>query len=275
MSAHVDVASYALGVLDDDDGLEFEQHLAECDACAEELESLLPVVDLLPDVDVAILTRGPALAPVGGPLHAARSAGTGVPGSHRLRGGALARRAPVARLAAAAVFMAALAGGGVVAAGYGFGTGRETAVRPTDGSAAGTVGTGPRATPDGGLNPIDGTVGGPGEELPPAERLSATDPTSGVRADAELQSTPFGTQVSFAVSRVRGPLVCRLVAVRTTGEFEVLSTWNVPAPGYGTAEQPRALRLQAATALPRANITSLQVQAVDRAGRARPLVTLA
>src|SRR4051794_7869828 len=55
MKGHYDVAAYALGVLDEPDCSHFEEHLATCDACAEELESMLPVVDLLGDVDVGAL----------------------------------------------------------------------------------------------------------------------------------------------------------------------------------------------------------------------------
>ncbi|HEX8345147.1 MAG TPA: zf-HC2 domain-containing protein, partial [Actinoplanes sp.] len=48
---HFDVAAYALGVLDANDAARFEDHLIDCPTCAMELESLLPVVDLLSDLD--------------------------------------------------------------------------------------------------------------------------------------------------------------------------------------------------------------------------------
>ena len=48
---HFDVAAYALGVLDERDAARFEDHLIECTACALELETLLPVVNVLADVD--------------------------------------------------------------------------------------------------------------------------------------------------------------------------------------------------------------------------------
>src|ERR1700750_560612 len=37
---HADVASYALDALDPDEEREFEEHLASCEACREELASL-------------------------------------------------------------------------------------------------------------------------------------------------------------------------------------------------------------------------------------------
>ena len=52
---HFDVASYALGVLDERDASRFEDHLIDCPTCAIELESLLPVVDILSDVDADAL----------------------------------------------------------------------------------------------------------------------------------------------------------------------------------------------------------------------------
>src|SRR5512138_1711008 len=49
--AHLDVASYALGVLDPEDVERFEEHLVVCDPCAAELEALLPVTRILAQVD--------------------------------------------------------------------------------------------------------------------------------------------------------------------------------------------------------------------------------
>ncbi|WP_238450628.1 zf-HC2 domain-containing protein [Micromonospora sp. 4G55] len=48
---HMDVAAYALGVLDEQDTERFEEHLATCWACAAELETMVPVVGLLSDID--------------------------------------------------------------------------------------------------------------------------------------------------------------------------------------------------------------------------------
>ena len=48
---HMDVAAYALGVLDAQDAERFEEHLATCWACAAELETMVPVVGLLSGID--------------------------------------------------------------------------------------------------------------------------------------------------------------------------------------------------------------------------------
>jgi hypothetical protein len=48
---HWDVAGYALGVLDERSAARFEEHLAACPLCVDELESLLPTVALMSEVD--------------------------------------------------------------------------------------------------------------------------------------------------------------------------------------------------------------------------------
>jgi len=48
---HWDVAGYALGVLDERSATRFEEHLASCPLCVEELEALLPTVALMSQVD--------------------------------------------------------------------------------------------------------------------------------------------------------------------------------------------------------------------------------
>jgi hypothetical protein len=93
-----------------------------------------------------------------------------------------------------------------------------------------------------------------------------------VTASVGFEPKDWGTQVSFAVSNVKGPLTCRLVAVRTDGNSEVLSTWTVGDKGWGTAAQPEPLLLQAATALPRADIAHIQVQSIDSKGATETLV---
>ena len=103
--------------------------------------------------------------------------------------------------------------------------------------------------------------------------MASTDARSGVRLDAALEPKDWGTQVQFAVSNIKGPLTCRLVAVRTDGGSEVLSTWTVGEKGWGTAGCQEPLLLPAVTALPRADIAHLQVQSVAANGSTETLVT--
>ena len=248
---HFDVASYALGVLDERDAARFEDHLIDCPTCAIELESLLPVVDILSDVDADALVAteqsrrdGIMLKQMIGEVkHERRRAN-----SRRLYS-----------LAAAVVVFAMLSIGALFAGGQWLGT--SDPASPTQQQ---------RSSKQLDPLPVDGSgIGGP--DLV-GERMTNTDPRSNVTADVALESKDWGTQVSFAVSNIKGPLICRLVLVRTNGNQEVLSTWKVGDKGWGTAAQPEPLLLQAVTALPRDEIAHLQIQSVDAKGTGEALV---
>jgi len=249
---HFDVASYALGVLDERDASRFEDHLIDCPTCAIELESLLPVVDILSDVDADALVAteqsrrdGIMLKQMIGEVK-------------RERRRANSRR--LYTLAAAVVVFAMLSIGALFAGGQWLG-GSDPA-SPT------------RQRSSKQLDPLPLAEGGTGIGGPDlvGERMTNTDPRSGVTADVALESKDWGTQVSFAVSNIKGPLTCRLVVVRTDGASEVLSTWKVGDKGWGTAAQPDPLLLQAVTALPREDIAHLQIQSVDDKGASEALV---
>jgi hypothetical protein len=259
-SDHWDVASYALGVLDQTDTERFEDHLATCWACAAELESMLPVVDLLADVD-------PAALPV-----VEKSTSDGVmldrmmvAVSHDRR---QARRTQLLSLAAGVVLLVMLTVGALFAGGRWLAK-PEVVAQPPAPSASRTGPPVKEPFPTG--TPGSG-IGGP--DAPDGEKLSATDDGTGVRADLILEAKPFGTQVSFALTQLPGPRICRLVVLRKSGSAEVVSTWTVPVTGYGTGSQPQPLTLQAATAVPRNDIDRVQVQSVDEKGIATPLVTV-
>jgi hypothetical protein len=256
---HFDVAAYALGVLDDRDAARFEDHLIECPACAIELESLLPVVDILADVDADALVAteqsrrdGQVLTMMIGEVKKER---------HR----ANSRR--LYSLAAAVVVFAMLSIGALFAGGQWFApdTTGNTAGAPTP------VASASRGSDQ--LDPLPLSDGlGIGGTALTGEPFSGTDPRTGVRATVALEKKDWGTQISFAVSNIKGPLTCRLVAVRTDGNTEVLTTWSVGEKGWGTAANPAPLLLQAVTALPRDDIAHLQVQSVDAKGTTSTLV---
>lgn len=248
---HFDVAAYALGVLDPNDAARFEDHLIDCATCAMELESLLPVVDLLSDIDADSIVATEQSRNDGMVLHKM------IGEVSRERRRANSRR--LYSLAAAVVVFAMLSIGALFAGGKWF-TGEQ-------GSPV-TAQT-PNSTQ---LDPL--TPGGIGGKDPVlrGERIAGSDPRSGVRLDAGLQKKDWGTQVSFLVSNIKGPLTCRLVAVRTNGGQEVLSTWKVGDKGWGTTAQPAPLMLQAATALQRGDIAHLMVQSIDGNGTTEPLV---
>ncbi|BFU43076.1 zf-HC2 domain-containing protein [Krasilnikovia sp. MM14-A1004] len=249
---HFDVAAYALGVLDERDAARFEDHLIDCPTCAVELESFLPVVDVLSEVDADALvateqSRRDGLVlkqMIGEVRHERRRAN-----SRRLYS-----------LAAAVVVFAMLSIGALFAGAKWFAPQQPTTPVAQRGPSQ--------------LDPLPLTDDGPGIGGPDltGERFGGSDPRSGVRADVALEKKDWGTQVSFAVSNIKGPRTCRLVAVRTDGGSEVLTTWTVPEKGWGTAENPKPLLLQAVTALPRDDIAHLQVQSVDDKGAAETLV---
>jgi len=250
---HRDVASYALGVLDERDTERFEEHLATCSECIVELESLLPVVDVLAEVDSRDFLLVERADPDDGLFDRVLSA----VGEDRRR----ARRSRrLYTLAAAVVLVAMLTGLGLFVSTQGIGP--EV---PSAGPTTGTVGPSGSGTPGPG-------IGGP--DLPAGERFSVTDRASGLSAELVVGSAPFGTRISFALSKLSGPRTCRLVVVPRNGPNEAVSSWTVPTPGYGTTAQPRPLNLQATTFMPRDEMKQLQVQEVKEDGSTSVLLTV-
>ncbi|RKN19680.1 RNA polymerase subunit sigma [Micromonospora musae] len=254
---HMDVAAYALGVLDEQDTERFEEHLAACWACAAELETMVPVVGMLSGIDGETMT-------------ALEQTATDPRLLDRTLGAVRAdrRRTRFRQLLATAAAVVVL--GGLTAVGFhtvleDAGT-RDVVAEPTftapvDGPPA------PRPTKS-----DLGGIGGP-EELE-GDPVEATDPTTGVGARIFLVERDYGTQVNFNLTRLPGPRVCRLVVVRKNATTEVISTWSVPASGYGTNERAEDLRLSASTAARPGEIKQIQVQSVDPKGVASPLVTV-
>jgi hypothetical protein len=255
---HFDVAAYALGVLDERDAARFEDHLIDCPTCAIELESLLPVVDILADVDADALVAteqsrrdGLVLKQMIGEVKKERKQAN----SRRLYS-----------LAAAVVVFAMLSIGALFAGANWFAPDPKTP----------TTTTAQRSSSQ--LDPLPLSDGGPGigGNVPAlaGNRYDGSDPRTGVRLDYGLEKKDWGTQVSFSVSNIKGPLTCRLMAVHTDGSSEALTTWTVGEKGWGTAENPPPLLLTAVTATSRDDIAHLQVQSVDAKGNPTNLVSV-
>jgi hypothetical protein len=250
---HFDVASYALGLLDDRDAARFEEHLAECARCAYELESFVEVADMLSDVDADAL------------IAAEQSQRDGVLLQRMMGDVRQERRRANSRrlysLAAAVVVFAMLSIGAL------FAGGRWFAPDPKPSVPAAQRGSSQ-------LDPLPNTEDGPGIGGPDlaGQRYGDSDPRTGVRADVALEKKDWGTQISFAISNIKGPKTCRLVAVHTDGTTEPLVSWNVGDKGWGTAANPEPLLLQAVTATPREDIAHVQVQEVTANGVGETLV---
>ncbi|MFD6752097.1 anti-sigma factor family protein [Micromonospora gifhornensis] len=250
---HMDVAAYALGVLDEQDMERFEEHLATCWACAAELESMVPVVGLLSDIDAESVTAleqthtNPVL--LDRTLVAMRT--------HRRK----ARFRQILATAAAVVVFGGITG--VV-----FSNLADSGTPPP---VAGPT-TGPVQVPNTGSgDPVGPGVGGTEQE---GKQVNVTDPTTGVTATFFLASKDFGTNIAFTLGRLPGPRECRLVVVREDASTEVISTWSVPQGGYGTNSNPQKLSLAAATSSTLDKVKHFEVQEVDGKGAGKPLVTV-
>ena len=253
---HYDVAAYALGVLDERDASRFEDHLIDCPACAVELESFLHVADILADVDADALVA------------TEQSEKSGLVLKKMIRTVSGERRRANSRklysLAAAVVVFAMLSIGAL------FAGARWLAPDQGGGNPVAQGPSGPTQLDPLPLNREGTGIGG--TELT-GERIASTDPRSGVRLDAGLEANDWGTQVQFAIGNIKGPKICRLVAVKPDGAPEVLQTWKVGEKGWGTAQREQPLLLTAVTALPRDQIAHLQVQEIDEKGVTKTLVT--
>ncbi|MEV6631178.1 zf-HC2 domain-containing protein [Actinoplanes sp. NPDC051470] len=251
---HFDVAAYALGVLDEHDASRFEDHLIDCPACAVELESFLQVADILADVDADSLVA------------TEESRKDGLVLKKMIRTVSGERRKANSRrlfsLAAAVVIFAMLSVGALFAG--------ARWLAPDKGQNPAVTAGGPSK-----LDPLPLSQGGGGIGGTPlaGDLIGSTDARSGVRLDAGLETKDLGTQVQFAVSNIKGPKICQLVAIKTDGSPEVLSSWKVGEKGWGTAERQEPLLMTAVTALPKESIAHLQVQEVAANGAPTKLVT--
>ncbi|MFI2650320.1 anti-sigma factor family protein [Micromonospora fulviviridis] len=254
---HMDVAAYALGVLDPQDTERFEEHLATCWACAAELETMVPVVGLLSGIDgeaMAALEQthtDPGL--LDRTLMAVR------------RDRRRTRMRQVFAAAAAVVVFGGLSGAGIAGV---FG-GDEKGLPQAQPSLTAPVTAPPSSKPS---DPNDPNVGGNEQE---GDQHNAVDPGTGVKTTMWLASKEYGTQIDLQLTRLPGPRTCRLVVVRKNATSEVVSTWSVPGGGYGTNTNQLPLELSASTSAPLKDIEKIQVQSVDVNGVASPLVTVA
>lgn len=216
-AAHVEVAAFVLGILDEEENEIFEAHLAECAECQAELRELYvmpPILDEVERIDPAI--TGPEPSPR--VLTALLDDVT----RQRKRRRYLLSAGAVA--AAAVVAITPLATRSLWPG---------SASSPT-GHGGGTAATAPHT----------GT-----------EVLQATNRSNAVTAQISIQPRSWGTQVDFVLSGVRGPLHCQLVVVTHTGKSEVVLSWQVPpGQGYGVPGFPTPLRAEGGTAYFRGDI---------------------
>lgn len=202
-SEHETVGAYALGILDDAEATAFEAHLATCEWCAQQLDELAGMEPMLAALADLPGTGSPA---IGESLSARPSPRL----AEKLVDEVSERRAQKRRkgfyLVAAAA--ALIIGGplGVMAVNGG-GDSNTTAAPPATGAKA-----------------AFGTL---------TDKVSATDPSSQIKATVAMQEKDWGTWGVLQLSNVKGPLKCSLIAVGKNGERETMSSWSVPKWGYG------------------------------------------
>ena len=227
MTAHTDVGAYSMGLLEERDRQEFEDHLAGCPVCAAEVAELSPMAALLRGVE---LTGVEAAGAEGGEPAAGREPSGGDVTEllrRRARQQRQRRRWQVALGAAA----------GIVLIGGGIGVG--IAAAPQDRPA-------------------------PAPPLALTGQLhSATDPGTGVAGTVGLVAKAWGTQVTLDLSKVHGPAECELVAVSRTGERRVVMGWLVTAPGDGVPGHPAHLVIRGGTSIPRNDLSRVDVDVVN------------
>ena len=269
---HVDVAAYVLGALDDSDSASFERHLATCPRCQAELDELsgLPSLldqvrgsglladllgdDLLGDAHGNIAPR-PGLStpppmlgntgpfPAGppapsGPRHSPRPPMRGMPDLSDFR--------PAPQLPAPPRAEDKVLQGVMVNIADARRRRRRTGLLAAAAAAVLIVG-GPLLT----LGLSGAFSGGP------AETIQAS--SGPVTAKVGLTGDDHGTDVSFDLTGVKGPLDCTLYAVSKDGKTRrAVSSWTVNPTGYGVPENPEALHIDGNVAIARADLGKLE-----------------
>jgi hypothetical protein len=226
MTAHTDVGAYSMGLLEERDRREFEDHLAGCPACAAEVAELSPMAALLRGVELSGVEPAGA---AGGEPAAGREPGGGEVIEllrRRARQQRRRRRWQVALGAAA----------GIVLIGGGIGVGIAAAPQDSPPPAPTLALTG--------------------------QLRSATDPGTGVAGTVGLVAKAWGTQITLDLSKVPGPAECELVAVSRTGERRVVMGWLVTAPGDGVPGHPAHLVIKGGTSIPRNDLSRVDVDVV-------------
>ncbi|MGW3102589.1 anti-sigma factor family protein [Streptomyces sp. NPDC001100] len=205
---HETVGAYALGILDDAEATAFEAHLATCEWCAQQLDELAgmePMLAALADLP------GSGTPAIGESLSAKPSPRL----VERLVDDVGERRAMKRRRS---FYMIAAAAALIIA-------GPLAVIAANGGNSSGDA-------------PAVATAKTTFETL--SDKVSATDKTTKVSATVAMTKKDWGTLGVVELSNVKGPLKCSLIAVGKNGERETMSSWSVPAWGYGIANATKA-----------------------------------
>jgi hypothetical protein len=271
---HVDVAAYVLGALDDTDNAAFERHLATCPRCQAELDELSGLPSLLDQVRGSGLLAdlladdlsGPAHGNIGpnggglstpppmlgnagpfpagppapsGPRHSPRPPMRGLPDLSDFR--------PAPQLPAPPRMEDNVLQGVMVNIADARRRRKRTGWLVAAAAAVLIVG-GPLVTLG-----LTGAFGGGG----PAESIQAS--SGPVTAKIGLTGDDHGTEVSFDLTGVQGPLDCTLYAVSKDGKTRrAVSSWSVSPTGYGVPANPGALHIDGNVSIARSDLGKLE-----------------
>lgn len=219
---HVDVAAYVLGILDEPDDAGFAQHFADCPRCRAEYRELSDLPRLLDQVKPNRADRKrsrPPSAP-GKQVLARALDEIGVARRTHRRTNTLwlAAAAAVMLLAVASVMVWQLGGSNPPAV--------NQAAPPSSQPAE------PTSTTNTGTDVVAG-----------ARTVSATNPATGIGGTIGMEPESWGTRINLELRGVMGPMQCELIAVSHSGASQVVTSWNVPASGFGVQDSPEPLRV--------------------------------
>ena len=202
---HETVGAYALGILDDAEATAFEAHLATCEWCAQQLDELAgmePMLAALADLP------GSGTPAIGESLSAKPSPRI----VNKLVDEVAERRAQKRRRS---FYMVAAAAALII--------GGPFAAMAAGGGDSGGDTEQPRV------------LASTAKELFESmnDKVSGTDPSTGVSATVAMQTKDWGTSLGLELKGVKGELKCSLIAVTDNGERWTASTWSVGKWGYG------------------------------------------
>jgi hypothetical protein len=219
---HVDVAAYVLGILDEPDDAGFAQHFAHCPRCRAEYRELSDLPRLLDQVKPNRVDRKRSRPPAAPGKQVLARALDEIGVARRSR----RRTNTVWLAAAAAVVLLAVASVVVLRLGAGDPAPVNQAAPPSSQPAA------PTSTTNTGTDVVAG-----------ARTVSANNPATGVGGTIGMEPESWGTRINLELRGVMGPMQCELVAVSHSGASQVVTSWNVPASGFGVTDSPEPLRV--------------------------------
>jgi hypothetical protein len=226
---HTDVAAYALGVLDAAEAEQFEEHLAGCERCVVELESVMALTPFLAEH----AWDGPPVPDGPRPEMLDRLLASTAAEAEAER-----RRRRTRRMWLVAAVFALIVGG-------------PLAVLAVTGDNS---------------DPEPKHFASPARQMyEHGQKIGTVDAKTKTRATVSLENKPWGTHVALKLGHLRGPLECELIAVGTNGEKQTVTTWAVPKHGYGIkgTKWDEPLYTHGGAAFSRSDLARFEVRTLD------------